>query len=56
MTPMAVTTTTTTTYSRPMLLLAGLGGAVMAATLGLWAFYGTAVFFEIVRAGWAACF
>lgn len=57
MTPMAVTTTsTTTTYSRPMLLLAGLGGVAMAATLGLWAYYGTAVFFEIVRAGWAACF
>jgi len=56
MTPMAVTTTTTPTYSRPMLLLAGLGGVAMAATLGLWAYYGTAVFFEIVRAGWAACF
>jgi len=56
MTPMAVTTTTTPTYSRPMLLLAGLGGVAMAATLGLWAYYGTAVFFEIARAGWAACF
>ena len=22
----------------------------------LWAYYGTAVFFEVVRAGWAACF
>ncbi len=53
MTPMAFTTAS---RSRPMLLLAGLGGAVMAATLGLWAYYGTAVFFEIVRTGWAACF
>jgi len=53
MTPIAFTTAS---RSRPMLLLAGFGGAVMAATLGLWAYYGTAVFFEIVRAGWAACF
>ena len=29
---------------------------VMAATLALWAYYGTAVFFEMVRAGWVACF
>ena len=48
---------TTANRSRPLLLLlAGLGGAVMAATLGLWAYYGTAVFFEIVRTGWVACF
>ncbi len=53
MTPMAFTTAS---RARPILLLAGLGGAIMAATLGLWAYYGTAVFFEIVRAGWAACF
>ena len=49
-------TLTGASRSRPVLLLAGLGGAVMAATLALWAYYGTAVFFEIVRAGWAACF
>jgi hypothetical protein len=53
---MAVTTTTTTPHPRPILLVAALGGAVLAATLALWAYYGTAVFFEIVRAGWAACF
>ena len=48
---------TTANRSRPLLLLLlGLGGAVLAATLSLWAYYGTAVFFEIVRAGWAACF
>jgi hypothetical protein len=44
------------TLSRPLLLTALLGGAMTAATLGLWAFYGTAVFFETVRAGWIACF
>jgi hypothetical protein len=42
---------------RPLLLLlAGLGGSVAAAALALWAYYGTTVFFEMVRAGWAACF
>jgi hypothetical protein len=41
---------------RPLLLLAVLGGAIMAGTLGLWAYYGTAVFFEVVRTGWIACF
>jgi hypothetical protein len=41
---------------RPMLLFAVLGGAIMGGTVGLWAYYGTAVFFEIVRTGWIACF
>ncbi|HZT24943.1 MAG TPA: hypothetical protein VFA57_04485 [Pseudolabrys sp.] len=41
---------------RPLLVLACLGGAIMAGAFGLWAYYGTAVFFELVRAGWAACF
>jgi hypothetical protein len=48
--------TTTASLSRPLLLLAGLGGAIMAGTLGLWAYFGTTVFFEIVRTGWVACF
>lgn len=42
--------------SRSLILLALAGGLIMAATLGLWIYYGTAVFFEIVRAGWVACF
>ncbi len=46
----------TARLSRPLLLLALAVGLVMAATLGLWAYYGTAVFFEIVRTGWTACF
>ncbi len=53
MPPMAATTAN---RMRPLLLLAVLGGAILAGTLGLWAYYGTAVFFEIVRAGWASCF
>lgn len=47
---------TTASLSRSLLLLAVLGGAIMAGTLGLWAYYGTTVFFEIVRTGWVACF
>ncbi len=41
---------------RPMLLLGSVAGALAAATLGLWGWYGTTVFFEILRAGWNACF
>jgi len=41
---------------RPLLLGAGLVGALLAATLALWAHYGSAVFFEMIRAGLAACF
>jgi hypothetical protein len=29
---------------------------MLAGTVGLWSYYGTAVFFEIIRTGWAACF
>ena len=53
MPPMAFTTAS---RARPLLLLAVLGGAIMAVTIGLWAYYGTTVFFEIVRTGWIACF
>ena len=43
--------------SRPLLLVAAVvGGALVAAALALWAYYGTAVFFEMVRDGWLACF
>jgi len=45
-----------TPLSWPLLLVAGVGGALVAAASGLWAYYGTAVFFEMVRAGWLACF
>ena len=37
-------------------VLAIIAGAAVAGTVVLWAYYGTAVFFEMVRAGWAACF
>jgi hypothetical protein len=42
---------------RPFLLLGALAAAGLAAvTAVLWATYGPAVFFEMLRTGWAACF
>jgi hypothetical protein len=35
---------------------AGIGVAALLAALGLWFHYGTAVFFETIAAGLAACF
>jgi hypothetical protein len=49
-------TLSTTTISRPLVLVALIVVLLLAATLGLWAYYGTAVFFEMLRNGWAACF
>lgn len=48
--------TSTASLPRPFLLIAVALGVLVAGTLGLWAYYGTAVFFEMVRAGWLACF
>ncbi len=42
--------------TRPFMLLAAVAGVLIAATLALWAHYGTAVFFEVIAAGLAACF
>jgi len=42
--------------SRPFVVLAAIAGVLVAATLVLWVHYGTAVFFEIIAAGIAACF
>jgi len=46
----------TSRLSRPLLLVVLGVAAALAATLMLWVYYGTTVFFEMVRAGWAACF
>jgi hypothetical protein len=40
----------------PILIVAGALGLVLAGTVALWSQYGTAVFFETIRAGLAACF
>ena len=42
--------------SLPVVIVASFAGLAMAAAVALWAHYGTAVFFEMIRAGFAACF
>ncbi len=49
-------TVSATAMPWPLLLVALLLGIVFAATIGLWAYFGTTVFFEVVRTGWAMCF
>ena len=39
-----------------LLAAAGICGLLLAGTVALWAHYGTAVFFETIRAGFIACF
>ncbi len=42
---------------RPLLVALGAVVALLAATsLGLWAYYGTAVFYEMIVSGLATCF
>ena len=40
---------------RPLAIAAGAAGVLIAATLALWAYYGTAVFYEMIAAGIAMC-
>ena len=42
--------------SRPLLVVAGAFGVLLAGTVALWAHYGTAVFYEMIVAGLVACF
>jgi hypothetical protein len=44
------------TSSRPLMIVAAAVGLLLAATVALWAHYGTAVFYEMILAGLAACF
>jgi hypothetical protein len=41
---------------RPLLVAGAVIAVVLAATVLLWAHYGATVFFETIRAGFAACF
>jgi hypothetical protein len=41
---------------RPLLAIAAVFGVLVAVTVGLWAYYGTAVFVQVVLSGLAACF
>ena len=40
---------------RPLAVIAGISGVLVAAALTLWVYYGTAVFYEMVAAGIAMC-
>jgi hypothetical protein len=40
---------------RPLIAAGAVFAALVAVTLGLWAYYGSAVFFETIAAGIAAC-
>ncbi len=40
----------------PILIAGGAAALVLAGTVALWAHFGTAVFFEMIRAGFVACF
>jgi hypothetical protein len=42
--------------SRSALWLTVPAGLALAATIGLWGYYGTAVFYEMILTGLAACF
>jgi len=42
--------------SRPLLLAGAVVGLALLGTALLWAHYGETVFFETIRAGFAACF
>jgi hypothetical protein len=53
---MSTTLSANSRMSGVVIALAVLAGGAIAGTALLWAYYGTAVFFEMVRAGWAACF
>jgi len=46
---------TASLLSRPLVLIAAAVGVMLAATVALWAHYGTEVFYEMIVAGIAAC-
>jgi hypothetical protein len=52
---MPETATATPHVSRPLILIAAAVGIMLAGTVALWAHYGTAVFYEMIVAGIAAC-
>jgi hypothetical protein len=53
--PAAGETDAGTGLSRPLVVLATAGGLLLAASAVLWVRYGTAVFYEMIVAGIAAC-
>jgi hypothetical protein len=53
---MSLLLASTGALGRPLIWAGIVAAGLIAATLALWAYYGTTVFFEAVRSGWAACF
>lgn len=47
---------TAATLSRSAMLAVSVFALLVAVTVALWGYYGTTVFFEMVRVGWMACF
>jgi hypothetical protein len=43
-------------FSRPLAVVTAVVVLLLAGTVALWAYYGTAVFYETILAGLAACF
>ena len=43
-------------WSRPLIGVATAIGVLLAGTIAMWVHYGTAVFYEMIVAGLAACF
>ena len=46
----------TTTVPWPIVVAVLVVASLLALSIGLWTFFGTTVFFEMVRTGWLACF
>ncbi len=42
--------------ARAALIASAIAGLIVAATIALWVHYGTAVFYEMILSGIAACF
>ena len=42
--------------SRPLIVAGAVVAVLLAGTVWLWTQYGTTIFFETIRAGFAACF
>jgi hypothetical protein len=42
-------------FSRPLVVVTAVAVLLLAGTVALWAHYGTAVFYETILAGIAAC-
>jgi hypothetical protein len=53
---MATTLSASSRLGRPLTILAAFAAVLVSGAALLWGYYGTTVFFEMVRAGWAACF